>query len=58
MPIIYLNLAEDNNVVTVHSTVAGRFFVWECANSQVQHGPSENTKQKTHRISWYSKTKS
>ena len=51
MPIIYLNLAEVNNVVTVHSIVVGRFFVWECANSEVQHGPSENTKQKTHRIS-------
>ena len=24
MPIIYLDLAEVNNVVTVHSTVAGR----------------------------------
>ena len=49
MPIIYLDLAEVNNVVTVHSTVAGRSFVWECAISQVQHRPSENTKQKTRR---------
>lgn len=51
MPIIYLNLAEVNNVVTVHSIVVGRFFVWEWTISQVQHRPSENTKQKTRRIS-------
>lgn len=51
MPIIYLDLAEVNNEVTVHSTVAGRSFVRECAISQVQHRPSENTKQKTRRIS-------
>lgn len=46
MPIIYLNLAEVNNVVTVHSIVVGRFFVWECANSQVQHGPLRKRKTK------------
>ena len=46
MPIIYLDLAEVNNVVTVHSTVAGRSFVWECAISQVQHRPHKTKNAK------------